>query len=417
MNIAIFSGPYRIGEQMGGIGLRLWELAQTLAGAGHAVTLVTPAACEFTVPGVQTVIWDEAGWCDVVDAVDAVVTTDLPDARVVLYAHRAGRLLVTENAVPIEHLAYDKVRRAEDPDQAYADLRDAYLLQTWLTDHFLVRSPVERATTIAVLAAAGRLTYAHYATGADLPTLISSLPVGFTAAAQAAADTATATVEETELVWSGGIWDYLDTSALLHALALLRAEGMPVRVRFCYPPPAGQRVDEAARLLRLRTQLHLEDQVILHPPGLAHTARDSVLAAARVLVVLGRPGIENDTCLRLRLRDALLYRLPVLLDDHGASGAWARETGCGLAVDTTDPQAVAAGIRRLLTDTASYRSCVDALTTRRPAHRYETTLAPLLGFLARGRPAVDAGSARQAAAVDSLLARHPALTRRTAPPI
>uniref|UniRef100_UPI002AD3DE04 hypothetical protein n=1 Tax=Frankia sp. Cr1 TaxID=3073931 RepID=UPI002AD3DE04 len=250
MNVVIFSGPYPVGEQMGGVGLRLWELAQTVAGAGVGVALVTPTGCDLTCPGVEAMVFAEERWPDLIDAADAVVTTDLPDSRLLLYAHAAGRLLVTENAVPIEHLGYDGVRRACDPDEAYADLRDRYLLQTWLSDHFLVRSPVERATTIAVLAAAGRLGYLHYITGPTLPDLISLLPVGFTDDAAARADRARVTVEETELVWSGGIWEYFDAGVLLHALVLLRDGGTTVRVRFCYPPPPGQRLGEASRLLR-----------------------------------------------------------------------------------------------------------------------------------------------------------------------
>ncbi|WP_322769892.1 hypothetical protein, partial [Frankia sp. Cr1] len=186
---------------------------------------------------------------------------------------------------------------------------------------------------------------------------------------------------------------------------------------FCYPPPPGQRLGEASRLLRLRTDLDLTGQVLLHPPGLAHTTRDGVVKASRVLVVLARPGIENDTCLRLRLRDALLYRLPVLIDAHGASGAWVTETGCGLAVDTTDPADVAAALSRLLTDPALYHSCVTALSAIRNAHRYATTTGPLLRFLERGRHAPDASHARQTAAVAELLGRRPALADPPTHPI
>lgn len=413
MRAAIFSGPYPVGESMGGVGLRLFELAQTLAGAGIDVTLVTPNVCDLPWPGVRCESWDEATWQDVVDAADAVITTDLPDVRVLLHAHAAGRLLVTENAVPLEHLEYHRVRHAADADATYAKLRAAYLVQTWVTDHFLVRSPVERATTVAVLAVTGRLGYAHYRTGSTLSDLISLVPIGFTRHAEDLAQAARPCVEPAELVWSGGIWDYFDTECLLRALVLLRNAGHRARVRFCYPPPAGQQLGESERLVRLREDLGLAEQVLLHPPGLAHSARDGVLAASRVLVVLARPGIENDTCHRLRLRDALLYRLPVLVDAHGATAAWVREAGFGLAVDTAAPDAVAEAVHRLLTDRRLYGACRHALERAGPQHRYETAVAGLLGFLDRGRRAPDAGGARQAEAVAGLLAAYPALT---APP-
>jgi hypothetical protein len=402
---------------MGGIGLRLWELAQTLADAGIEVTVVAPAGCDLSWPGVHPRPWCESTWRSVVESTDAVVTTDLPDPRVLLHAHAAGRLLVTENAVPIEHLEYQRVRAASDPDAAYAGLRAGYLLQTWVTDHFLVRSPVERATTVAVLAATGRLCYALYRGGCTLPDLISMLPVGFTRAAEVRARAARPSVEPTELVWSGGIWDYFDTGSLLQALALLHQAGRTPRVRFCYPPPTGQRLGEAERLTRLRDDLALTDQVLIHPPGLAHSARDGVVNASRVLVALARPGVENDTCHRLRLRDALLYRLPVLIDAHGASGAWVRQAGLGIAVDTATPAAVAEAIDRLLTDTARYAACRERLERASAEHRYQTTVAGLMRFLQRGRRAADAGVRAQTQAVAALLAAHPTLREPPTYPI
>ncbi|WP_405095770.1 hypothetical protein [Micromonospora sp. NBC_01412] len=63
--------------------------------------------------------------------------------------------------------------------------------------------------------------------------LLTLLPVGFSAeAAEASGVTATAT----ELVCSGGIWDYHDTAVLVEALERMRAAGRPTRLRFLYAP-------------------------------------------------------------------------------------------------------------------------------------------------------------------------------------
>jgi hypothetical protein len=410
----MFSGPYPVSERLGGIGLWLWELGQALSAAGVEVSIVVPAASDLSWPGIRLVPFDEDTWAGLVDGADAVLSTDLPNTRILLRAHAAETLVVTENAVPVEHLDYSALRAAADPGGVYDELRARFLLQCWLTDYFLVRSPAERAGVIAVLAAAGRLDAAHHGRSRRLAHLMSLLPVGYTSHAADHAARAEVCAEPVEFTWSGGLWDYFDTGPVLDAVAQLHGAGSGVRVRFLYPAPAGQPLAEAARLEQRRAARGLHDLVELYPAPLAHTARDGVLKASRALLCIGRDGIENYTCHRLRLRDALLYRLPVVIDSFGASGDWVAQTGIGLTVDPYAPGALAGAMQRLTVDQTLYQRCRAAIDAVRPAHRYEHNLTGLLGFLRAAARAPDAGSRRQHEAVTALLAAHPALAQAPA---
>lgn len=412
MRVSMFTGPYPVGEHMGGIGLRMWEIAGALADHGIDVTLACPPGSDtgWSGPGRRVTVTGEDNWAHLVDAADAVLTTDLPDARVLLRAWHRRIPQVADNAVPVEHLDYAAVTAADNPTEAYDDLRDAFLLQAWTADHFLVRSAVERAGLIGALAGIGRLGPAHHGTARTLAHLVTSVPIGFTGTASTPAQAAAATVAATEYAWSGGVWDFSDTAVLAGAVARLRDQGRPVRVRMLYLPPPDQVIGEGQRLRHLIDRLNLREHIVLPARPLPHTERDGVLAAAGALVCFGRPGVENDTCHRLRLRDALLYRLPVLIDAHGASGDWVTQTGIGVAVDTGNLDRVADAMAALAFEPEVARRCRAAIDTVRSRHRIDTTVGPLVRFLRSGRRAPDADGARQRAAVAQLIRRRPALT-------
>lgn len=419
MRLTMFTGPYPVGDGLGGVGLRLWELAVALAAEGVDVVMACPPGSDLSWrrPGLRLAQFAEDTWLQLVESSDAVLTTDLPDQRVLLHAHQLGKILLCENATPIEHLDYTQVRQATDPQGVYDDLLQRYLLQVWTCDHFILRSAVERSGMLGALAAIGRLSPAHHARSRTLDHLLSLLPVGFTTESATAADAAPVTATPAEFVWSGGIWDFYDTVTMAEALARLRDTGRPARARFLYAPPADQSIGEMGRLRQATDRLGLHDLIEFPAGPLPHTARDGVLKASRVLVVLGRDGAENHTCLRLRLRDALLYRLPVVVDAFGASGDWVTQWGIGRAVDTRDLDAVTEAMAILAFDTRASRRCRTALERARRAHTFQANLGALLAFLRAGQRAPDAGGARQRAAVADLLRHRPSLIAAPLNPI
>ncbi|MGH3379430.1 MAG: hypothetical protein ACRDP6_32325 [Actinoallomurus sp.] len=411
MQLTIFTGPYRVGANIGGIGLRCWELACALSDAGVPVTLVCPPGSDTTWSRshLAVVLFAEDTWRDIVEASTAVMTGAEADTRVILHAYRLGRPLIAETAVPVEHLDYDRLRNSADPTDVYGEVMDQYLLQVLTADHLLARSAVERAGLYATLATMGRLTPQQHERSRTLDHLVSLVPIGFAAAADRTLTSSPVTAEPVEFTWSGGIWDFYDTEPVCRALALLRDEGQPMRVRFLYAPPADQEVAEAARLTRIVDELGLQDLVLRYNGRLAHSERDGLMKATRALMCLGRPGVENQLCLRLRLRDVLLYRTPVIVDAHGASGDWVRRLGIGLAVDTREVRQVADAMTALASDNGLLTPCLHAIEAERSHHFFEANIGPLLDFLADRRRAADAGSPVQTEAIERILRRRPAL--------
>lgn len=404
MRTTVFCGPYPVDEHLGGTGLRMWELAQALADDGADVTLVVPRPSSFTWPGITVTEFAEDSWPEQVASADTVITTDLPDTRLLLHAYHCGVLTVVENAPPIEHLHYAEMRAAADPQALYDELADRYRLQLLVADHLLVRSAPERASTLGALVATGRLGWLHHRQSPAMRHLITLLPVGYSRNARRHAAEAVPG-GPVDLAWNGGVWDYCEPSPLWPALALLRDEGRPLTLRLLYPPPPGARdaIDTAIR------QHGLEGLVEVPDSAVPHHERDGLLLSARAVVCTGKDGAETQTCHRLRLRDAFLYRLPVVIDHYGASADLVAQHHIGAVADPRDPRAIAGALAAGARDGTARDGFLAALDAVRDQFTFEASMGGLRDFLAAGRHAPDIGTRRHKEAVADLLSRRPLL--------
>jgi hypothetical protein len=404
VRITIFCGPYPVDEHLGGTGLRMWELAQVLASDGADVTVVVPRPSTFTWPGVAVTTFTEDGWPELIAGADAVITTDLPDTRLLLHAYHCGVLIIVENAPPIEHLHYAELRAAPDPQALYDELADRYRLQLLVADHLLVRSAPERASTLGALVATGRLGWVHHRESPAMSHLITLLPVGYNQHADRHA-AAAAPGQPADLVWNGGIWDYCEPSPLWPALALLRDSGQPLSLRLLYPPshPVRDAIAAAIRDYRLDGLVEVPDDPV------PHQQRDGLLMSARAIVCTGKAGAETQTCHRLRLRDAFLYRLPVAIDHYGASADLVAQHHIGTVADPRDTPALAFALAAAACDGAARDGFLIALERVRGQFTFEASMSGLRDFLAAGRHAPDIGTHRHREALADLLNRRPVL--------
>ncbi len=418
LRLLVHAPAYPVGQAMGGIGIRIWELGQVLADAGVQVRILARGPFDLDWPGITFGPPDAPTWRAGLAWADAVLVGDLPDTRLLLAAHQHRKLIVTDNAVPLEHLEYPSVRQSPTPQATYDDLLDRYRLQVLLTDHFIARSEPERLGLVASLALTGRLSYPIYDPAPTLAHLISLVPIGFSPHSDRRAH-AKPPDWHGDLVWNGGLWDFLQPTLVLEALAVLADRDVACTVHFLYPPPPDQPLREARRLLAALDAMRDrpgQTTATIERGLLPHDQRDGRLLAARGLVCIAKAGIENDTCHRLRLRDLYLYRKPLLIDRDGATGSLVQRLGVGLAVDRS-PTALADAIQRLLTDEHLYARLVGNIDRARATVRYDTTIHGLLDFLHRRSKAPDIGTARHERLVNALLAANPAMRTNPPPPI
>ena len=108
------AGSYSLsGSGITGIGLRIAELAQTLAAEFPVRVLVDDVADCVPVGAARLVPAQD--WPRVLDESDVVFFYDLPVRQRLEDAVRRGLVIVSENAPPLEHMEYPSVLGASDP--------------------------------------------------------------------------------------------------------------------------------------------------------------------------------------------------------------------------------------------------------------------------------------------------------------
>ncbi|MBQ1026069.1 hypothetical protein [Micromonospora sp. C95] len=344
-HVVLDAGSYPIdGAHIGGIGLRICELAETLA--EFVPTTVMAESVAGAVPVGRARLASSRSWRELVGHADAVMFFDGGSSQRLHEAQTRQCLIIVENAPPIEQLEYPSLRSAADPGAVHRRLVEDYAAQLRAADHFLCRSAVERVTLLANLCLTGRLSAAALDRSRTLEHLVSLVPIGFSASSAERAARA-APQPGPDLLWTGGLWAYFDPVAVVEAVKLCHDAGHPVSLGFLYgraQPDNKMVVDDL--LTAIRTH-HLEDWVELRTEPISHLSRDGVLKGSKALVSIAKPGIENDTCVRLRIRDSRLYGRPLLCDNFGPTAVEAAADGLGTAVDPRDRAALAAKIMTL----------------------------------------------------------------------
>lgn len=345
--VVIDAGGYSISETgIQGVGVRLVEFAQVMAEQLPVVVLAEGIEDAVDVGAAE--LADAAdGWVDVIDRCDAVCFFDSPRRTRLEHAIRARRLIVSECRPPIEQLDFPSLRELEDPLSEHARWVATYIRQLGASHHLICRSRAERLVTVAALAAHGRIGVGDIATSRTLDHMITTVPVGYSARSKARAD-AVEPLHLADFLWTGGMWEFYEPHLLIQAMAELRDRGIETTAAFLYGIPFADTQATIAEAHGLVRSLGLDEQVTIVDTPLPHRQRDAYINAAVGLVCVARPGIENETTVRLRTRDARLFGIPFIVDGHGATGDEVAAMGHGLALREPSAGALADAMAEVL---------------------------------------------------------------------
>lgn len=167
------------------------------------------------------------------------------------------------------------------------------------------------------------------------------------------------TQRENVIVWGGGTWAWLDPQTAEDAVERVNREGVPCRLMFLG-----------------RSRPINEDWV-------PYRERLNVLAKCKVAIVLHHDTPEARYSIRTRVFDAIAAAVPIVATRGGFAADLIERERLGIVVPPDDVAAVAAAIRRLLTDDALYGSCVSQLQRVRPAFSWDIVTRPLVDAIQR----------------------------------
>lgn len=181
------------------------------------------------------------------------------------------------------------------------------------------------------------------------------------------------------VVWGGGAWEWLDPKTAVEAVVALNREGLPCRLLFLGRARPDAHAVEGRRESRFDELLESgAPYVSSNSEWTPFRERLSWLQSGKVAIMLHRPTAEAEYSIRTRMFDAIATGVPVVATEKGFAADLVARENLGIVVPPSDVAAVAAAIRRLLTDDDFHGACVRNLERIRPRYAWDVVTRPLL---------------------------------------
>ncbi|WP_229819948.1 hypothetical protein [Streptomyces abikoensis] len=299
----------------------------------------------------------------------------------------AGAICIFDAIVwPLEYTTYQRVHNSSDRSTAYRGLLEEYLMRLQSADGYFVASEVEKQVLTGMLTTSRFDVLLESARDMSLDGLLWLLPVGFSDVNERAR--AKPSVESPtpgpDFVWNGGMWNHYSPVAAVRGLSSLLDAGHEAALWFLYPQrgtptTAYQAVQEA-----VAADPRLARHVTFCQGGLSLADRIAVMETARAALCLYEPHVLWDLCPPMRLRETVLYRLPVVAPRRGALGDIVTTQGFGMTTASLSADDVAAAMLSCLQDepTAKMR---EAAAASSEGFRYEAMMPGVATWLDRIR--------------------------------
>jgi hypothetical protein len=161
---------------------------------------------------------------------------------------------------------------------------------------------------------------------------------------------------------------------LVEAMKILRDRGVGASAAFLHAKPTEDTRSTIIEVGKAVDDLELCDRVHLHTMPLALSERDQYVKAAQAYVCIARPGAENETGTRLRLRDTWLHGIPTIIDPYGISGDMVARENLGVVLREPSAESLADVLQRV-------KSGAVGRPGRRMERLYENTMAVFMDWL------------------------------------
>jgi GT2 family glycosyltransferase/glycosyltransferase involved in cell wall biosynthesis len=401
-----------VGPRMAGPGIRAWEMARALSGR-FDVTLAAPGEPARGHPGLRVVGYEtDDPYYPTLDP--CIASADVVLAWSSLFA-RIPRLwdlnkpaIVDLQPFELEKLAQSSM--VEPEYQAQIDAESAFhlRLQGAIGDFFLCASERQRDFWLGTLLASGRVNAVTYAQDPTLRRLIDVVPFGMPAEPpRKQRDVLKGTRPgigpgDKVLLWSGGLWQWLDPLTLIGALVKVLRVRDDVRLFFAggrhFDPDTVPEMPMYAQTIERCRQLDLLDRHVFFSDWIPYDERGDYLLEADLGVSIHRPGLESRFAWRTRLLDYIWAGLPVIATAGDPTSDLIAKRGLGQVVPPGRPDLLAETILSMLAD----EGLRDRVTENAQAVRAELTwtrvVEPIAVFLEQAAFAPDALTAARRAA-------------------
>jgi glycosyltransferase involved in cell wall biosynthesis len=398
-----------LGPRMAGPAIRAWNIAEVLS-AEHEVRLASTRVAEASSPHFAVCDGSRGMLRGIAAGMDVIVLQGFT-LRANPWLAEIGARLVMDMYDPI-HLEILEGAQGSGTAARNHELAgglEALRVQFEHGDFFLCASERQRDLWLGYLSAFGRVNFETYAQDSTLRKLIDLAPFGIdsrpalgpgqTGAIKGVIDGIG--VDDTVLLWAGGVYNWFDPLTLIDVVGDLAAE-MP-QLRLLFMGTKHPSLDDLSTTV-LRQGVELAEQrgllgkhVFFRDGWVPYNDRGRYLADADIGVSTHVLHVETAFSFRTRMLDYLWAGLPIVCTEGDEfAGIVARE-GLGRVVAERDRAGLALALRELLTDPAELARCRAAASRTAERFHWPRALAPLVGYCADPWRAPDAGRAERRA--------------------
>lgn len=352
--------PDSIDANMGGVGIRYWELGHQLADVA-IVTLAIPQPTTLQSDTVHLVTYEEG---------DATSLEQLARAADIIlfsgftiYHHpflqTAPQYLIVDLYDP---MILENLERFANKPLAERNGLHQVGVSTFnklfaAGDFFVCASEKQRDYWLGALSVANRVNPTSYTADPTLRQLLDLVPFGVPAAPPKQTRLVLKGVRsgiaatDKVIVWGGGLWDWLDPLTVIEVMPSVLAVVPEARLFFLgikHPNPAVPPSRMAERALARAEALGLLETAVFYNQWTPYAERVDYLLEADVAISLHGDHIETRFAVRTRLMDYLWARLPMVVTGGDVLGELVQTHGLGITVNAGDKAAVAQALITLL---------------------------------------------------------------------
>jgi glycosyltransferase involved in cell wall biosynthesis len=391
-----------LGSRMAGPAIRAWNIAEVLA-ADHDVRLASTRHAEASSPHFAVCDGSKGMLRGLADGMDVIVLQGFTLRSNPWLAGIGARLVMDMyDPIHLEQLEGAQGSGTAARNQELAGGLEALRIQFEHGDFFLCASERQRDLWLGYLSAVGRVNFETYQHDSTLRKLIDLAPFGIDARPALGPGQSGAIkgvidgigVDDTVLLWAGGVYNWFDPITLINVVGDLASE-MP-QLRLLFMGTKHPSLDDLSTTV-LRQGVELAEQrgllgkhVFFREGWVPYNDRGRYLADADIGVSTHVLHVETAFSFRTRMLDYLWAGLPIVCTEGDEfAGIVARE-GLGRVVAERDRVGLAVAFRELLADPVELARCRAAASRTAERFLWPVALAPLVAYCADPWRAPDA---------------------------
>jgi glycosyltransferase involved in cell wall biosynthesis len=387
--ILIISGDI-VDVHMGGVGVRNWELARALSRFFN-ISLAVPNPIDLQSSDVKVISFDleNDDLRPLAKGMDVIILHGF-----VLHFHPylcdLGIPLAVDLYVPslLESLVWHDQDEWASWIPAYEEYARVQCDLIRAGDFFFCASERQRDYWLGWLHSLNRINPHTYRQDPSLRKLLDVVPFGLPDGIPQATYPVLKGVKpglsksDKLIIWSGGLWDWLDPLTLIRAMARLETQHPDLKLYFLgtrHPNPLLSGMKMPSRAILLSQELGLLNKSIFFGDWTPYEQRGLYLAEADIAVIAHPAHIETHFSYRTRVLDCIWAGKPLIITEGDSMAELVEEYGIGFSVPPADEEAMAAALEKLLMelDTNQFAPAFDCL---REQYRWDRVILPLKSF-------------------------------------